>query len=497
MMHEIHISKLSEIKSVFNSYADNEQYYKVLKKSGLNIIDSVELAQPLSRNSNLTIIWKAKTVQKAIAFNSLIESDKKIVSQELENFFTKFKAKTDQFRNISSDFANKVIQIPDVGSIFFDPNNKKIVIVNWGFLEDSFNRKEGVINTLFPRQSNSILIKVIDQDNKAVSNLEMELSTDDKRIIKRTNNNGYANFNHLPKGKEFNISLINHTTSSELFNFICDGRSEYILKIQIDANSLEIEEEQPVSFDEEFEKELNLDKLEQNIDINEDVTIQFVNFFNRPIKSLNVSIFDGNKYQYETNRNGEINFTSSSTLLEASCVHKKNEWTSEINLINSRYHIVKLKPKYPWLWWLLILFLSFLLVCCLFFNCFCSSKEESIVQEKEETKANSLPCNSENKSGGEGITLNIHNLGDQIGTVYINYDMQNVPDKIEVFYQNELVASTYDVQGNKDGYVGGAAGTSCCGTISFNYVKDRDDFCKIVVSGNDQTAWAYSISCPE
>jgi hypothetical protein len=76
--------------------------------------------------------------------------------------------------------------------------------------------------------------------------------------------------------------------------------------------------------------------------------------------------------------------------------------------------------------------------------------------------------------------------------------MQNVPDKLEVFYQDKLVASTYDVPGNKDGFVGGNIETSsCCGTISFNYIKDRDDFCKIVVSGNDQTSWAYSISCPE
>jgi hypothetical protein len=507
MMHEIHISKLSEIKSVFNSYSDNEQYYKVLKKSGLNSIGSVELAQPLVRKSNSTIIWKAESVENAVEFNSLNAHEKGIASHELQSFFQQFKAKTEKFKNISSDFSDKIIQIPDLGSIYYDSKKKKVVIVNWGFLEDSFNRKEGLINTLFPKQSNSILVKVIDQNENAVSNIEVELATAEKRIVNSTNDNGYANFKHLPKGTDFTVNLINYAPKLDPFNFSCDGRREYVISIKIDTDEDLTNQQNPVLPNEDNNPGLNIDEHQKNKEFNavkNDVTLQFVNLFNKPIKYLNLTVIDGQQSQYQTNENGEIFISKPASSVQISCTHKKTNWSSEINLVNSEYHIVKLKPKYPWLWWLLIALLSYLLICCLFFNCLCADIDKSTVKEEvkeekevEETIPNSLACNSENRSGGDGITTNIYNLGDKNGIVYINYDMQSVPDKLEVFYQNKLVASTYDVPGNKDGFVGGALGTSCCGTISFNYIKDRDDFCKIVVSGNDQTVWAYSISCPE
>ena len=43
-------------------------------------------------------------------------------------------------------------------------------------------------------------------------------------------------------------------------------------------------------------------------------------------------------------------------------------------------------------------------------------------------------CNQENKSGGEGISSNKHFLGENSGKVSVSYNMESIPDKMEIFY---------------------------------------------------------------
>lgn len=55
-MKTIHTSSLNEIKSVFNSESDNEQYFKVLKNSNSAKLYNVELAQPIVRKTKASVI---------------------------------------------------------------------------------------------------------------------------------------------------------------------------------------------------------------------------------------------------------------------------------------------------------------------------------------------------------------------------------------------------------------------------------------------------------
>lgn len=60
--------------------------------------------------------------------------------------------------------------------------------------------------------------------------------------------------------------------------------------------------------------------------------------------------------------------------------------------------------------------------------------EAGIVQPDE--------CNTETQSGGYGTTITTHFLGIDAGTVYINYDMYSIPDRMEVMYNGVVVAAT-------------------------------------------------------
>jgi hypothetical protein len=119
--------------------------------------------------------------------------------------------------------------------------------------------------------------------------------------------------------------------------------------------------------------------------------------------------------------------------------------------------------------------------------CACSVITQPIVTNPITQPKETKPCDyNESKEGGKGVTTNFHSLGSTPGQVTITYQMQNLPDRIDVYYDDVLVAST-------NNYVKGG------GTLSFYYPAEngKPTFCKIVLSApNDGTAWSYKIGCP-
>ena len=107
---------------------------------------------------------------------------------------------------------------------------------------------------------------------------------------------------------------------------------------------------------------------------------------------------------------------------------------------------------------------------------------------KTASPANTKPCNtSEDISGGTGYFESFHELGNAPVLVTITYDMRNIPDQIDVYYNNVIVASTHKL----------ISGT---GSISWSYMAQRGEptFCKIVMTAPQaNTAWAYFIGCPQ
>jgi hypothetical protein len=573
-MRIVHTSKLSEVKSVFNSEADNVQYYNVLKNSNCIKFYNVELAKPVLRKSKGEVLWQTDSNIEFKQLSSLPENQRIKYGKDLEKFFKDFKNKFNKFSNISDDFIKKVMEIPDWNSILVNETKEYIVIVNWGFLEDKFNRRVGIIETLFPVPDQSILVKLINEKDEPINGQKIILSLLDEERSDYTNTNGYARFGTLTRGKSFNLILSNEGTGSiQSFDFVCDGRKEYtikakenvIIKIIAKDNQGKLLENQsfyvssPLKNNEVFNtkqlghfkfnhkivndffeiKDLE-DKLvfkekipnddatfiinyeENQNDINEPKTkfipqledkqplkFLFLNTFNKPIKSFNVNFeYQNQAINKTTDNNGEIQLdlnVDKEEKLEFLFNRYNRLWNNSIQLNPERkLYIIKTKPIFPWLWWLLIFILIILLWYCEFCNCFCNDKKNNtpVVDndqkpvKKEEVITSS--CDVETVSGGNGVTKTNHVLGDKSGMVELVYDMQDIPDKLEVYYQGELVISTFRINGNDNGFVGGELSSGPSAILKFNYQKDKDDFVTVVVTGpNENTIWDYVISCPK
>jgi hypothetical protein len=92
-----------------------------------------------------------------------------------------------------------------------------------------------------------------------------------------------------------------------------------------------------------------------------------------------------------------------------------------------------------------------------------------------------IPCNEQSKSGGTGITTNLHELGSKKGTVKVEYDMDDVADRISIYCGNEkLYDSNVPVRGK-----GVATVNPTCSTL------------KVVIEGGENTSWNYVVRCPE
>lgn len=96
-------------------------------------------------------------------------------------------------------------------------------------------------------------------------------------------------------------------------------------------------------------------------------------------------------------------------------------------------------------------------------------------------------CNAQVNSGGKGDTETQHSLGAQSGRVVINYDAKRIPDRIDVYYDGKVVATTgADVPG--------------VGQLVWNYpaTPGKPDYCTVVVSApQDNTNWEYQVNCPQ
>lgn len=114
----------------------------------------------------------------------------------------------------------------------------------------------------------------------------------------------------------------------------------------------------------------------------------------------------------------------------------------------------------------------------------CNNKEEP--EQEQPLPENTVQCNNEVNSGEQGTTSTNHELGNKSGVVQIDYNMNRVPDKLEVFYDGNLVASTNQL-------------VSGVGRLSFNYqvANGKPTHCTVVVSApQDDTVWEYLLNCP-
>ncbi|HOZ82506.1 MAG TPA: hypothetical protein PLU85_05695 [Bacteroidia bacterium] len=103
-------------------------------------------------------------------------------------------------------------------------------------------------------------------------------------------------------------------------------------------------------------------------------------------------------------------------------------------------------------------------------------------------------------SGNVGITALVANLGSKAGTATISYDMYSIPDRLDIRYDGQWIASTGTLLSpsgypncaiSPDGFVSGSH------SVTFNYDPGKSRLVEIYVSGcNSGTAWQIEVVCP-
>lgn len=97
-----------------------------------------------------------------------------------------------------------------------------------------------------------------------------------------------------------------------------------------------------------------------------------------------------------------------------------------------------------------------------------------------------LECNVQAGSGGQGTSFLTQNLGPDAGNVIVQYEMYTIPDQMEVYYEDNLVAQT-------TGLVSGS------GSLSFNYTPNPNGPFHCIIkmyAPNSGTAWDFIAYCP-
>lgn len=100
--------------------------------------------------------------------------------------------------------------------------------------------------------------------------------------------------------------------------------------------------------------------------------------------------------------------------------------------------------------------------------------------------SNPIQCNTQSGSGGQGTTFVTQILGTIAGSVSIDYQMYTIPDQMEVYYNDALVAST-------SGLVSGG------GRLTFNYTPLAGGPYSCIIrmnAPNSGTAWDFIAYCP-
>ncbi len=98
-------------------------------------------------------------------------------------------------------------------------------------------------------------------------------------------------------------------------------------------------------------------------------------------------------------------------------------------------------------------------------------------------------CNQQTNSGGQGITETKHLTGRAGPTDFtLLYDTENIPDRIETFYQGRRIHDT--------GYIGDNINAGN-GSARIAVPRGADDFVTVKVTGPDSgTVWHYTVYCP-
>ena len=237
-MGVVRVSYLKDLKSAFGSERDNFQFFKILKNSLGTQFNEVEFAQPKRVGEPGEIHWVSERHLDYRNYEQFSNSEQLLIARSLRDAFEMLSEKTASFQNAQEEFAKKLIEIPHLGSVYANPEDpRQVVLTEWGFFEDKFERKEGILADIFPPPDHPILVRLVDRLGAPMAQRQLTRLSDFPSIQAVTDQNGYARLDHLPRDFSFSIqgSLLELNPS----NFTVDGRQEYLVEGS-DINQVEL-----------------------------------------------------------------------------------------------------------------------------------------------------------------------------------------------------------------------------------------------------------------
>ena len=235
-MRDVRISKLSDLKSAFNSPDDNLHFFRLIKRSIGTVFGPVELAEPSIQHSAQTLRWRALSEGDLIPFPELSQRDQERIGASLQEAFKIFQDKIRLFKDIPADFQSKVMEIPGTDSILVAKSSvdERIVITDWGFLADRFDRTPGILRSIFPAQELSILVRLLTPTGMAVAGKTVEMSSDTGKMRDVSDSNGYVRLGSLARSRTFHLESKEGVFPG--ISFTSDGRQEYIVEVPKSVN---------------------------------------------------------------------------------------------------------------------------------------------------------------------------------------------------------------------------------------------------------------------
>lgn len=359
-MDTVKKSSLGLIKSVFNSNTDNTQHYGIISKMFNGKVEKLEFAKPIIQSNSGYILWKANTPGPYIQFSELKdENKKKSASNMVQSALKTIEQRAKDF-NQSTDFIDKIIELPSEESIFFTKNNESIsvILTEWGYTNDEFIKGEGVLRRVFPASLQSFIIHFKNSNNEPVSNVSCEISLNGHTTRYISDEKGIITLNDMTFNDVLTIESSNNQFGTRSVD-ISERKEEVIIidEEEIFAPQGELEED----LEDEF-----IEFIESPEESNNNVLIEILNWKKKPIENHSLSFYgekDG-KNNYTTDSKGQFHLNSLEQNKEYSIFmeFKNSDWKQDFTHSNSNNKYTFIVKKRKFLWWWIPLIIGFFLL---------------------------------------------------------------------------------------------------------------------------------------
>ena len=234
-MYNIKESNLGKIKSVFNDNAKNAHYHRIIHKTFNENIQNIEFAKPIIQENRGIIIWQTKFEGPYYQYRNLSPEKK----YHIDNLIKKSLHEMSQMRgdSIEDVFLEKIIEIPGEDSIFYvldDGNNVKVIITEWGFVKDDFEKKEGFLKKIFSQTKKSVLLKFESNKGDAISGVEAIINTKNNKEKFISDSNGLVRLNNLDLDDTVYVTSVDKNFQNTQFEV--HSKDEEVIKVNRNFN---------------------------------------------------------------------------------------------------------------------------------------------------------------------------------------------------------------------------------------------------------------------